>query len=103
MDEHQNKVAADRAAAEKKADDERNKNATDQLKADKEKRDAANKQAADVMEKSKPYPTQEQNDMARLGVLSPDDMKPEEKAPAMPPLHEQYKAAEENKPGKPIK
>lgn len=48
-----------------------------------------NKKAAEVMEKSTPWPTQEQLDKAKLGILGPDDLEQAPDQPEMPPLHEQ--------------
>ena len=52
---------------------------------------ANNAKAAEVMEKSKPTPTQEENDRAKLGTMHPDEREVPDN-PEMPPLEEQRKA-----------
>ena len=58
------------------------------------KQEEINKKAAEVMENSKPTPTQEEADLAKLGLLHPDDRVDPEN-PEMPSLEEQRKVEPE--------
>jgi hypothetical protein len=77
------------AAAEAAARDKENRQkAGEEVKRQKAARDELTLKAEQVMATSTPTPTQEENDMTRVGAMHPDDKKPGE-APTMPPLHEQ--------------
>ena len=89
-----NQAAADaeaqRQSAAKAAEaaTQRRKNAAEDLKKDNDRRAELNKKQAEVMENSRPTPTQEETDLARLGLLHPDD-KSATGNPEMPPVAEQ--------------
>ena len=81
---------ADAAKSAEQSRDEINKREDERRKQQEEN----NKKAAEVMEKSTPWPTQEQIDKAKLGTLKSDDLEAPEQ-PEMPPLHEQRRERDE--------
>lgn len=89
-----NQVAADQEAqrqSTQKAEEaaaKRRQTAAEDLKKDNDRRAELNKKQDEVMANSRPTPTQEESDLARLGLLHPDDKTPTGN-PEMPPLAEQ--------------
>jgi hypothetical protein len=83
-----NQAAAESAAKAAEAANKRRKDAAEDYKKDNDRRAELNKKQAEVMENSRPTPTQEETDLARLGLLHPDD-KSATGNPEMPPVAEQ--------------
>lgn len=81
---------ADADKAREQSRDELNKREGERRK----QQDENNKKAAEVMEKSTPFPSQEQLDQAKLGTLKSDDLQAPDQ-PEMPPLHEQRRERDE--------
>lgn len=92
MIEYVNPTSDQQAAAEsaKQAREEARQKITEAEDKRRAKQEENNAKAAEVMETSVPFPSQEQNDQARLGILNIDELEAPEQ-PEMPPLHEQRK------------